>query len=233
MGRSSGSVTDRHGAGGNTSGSVTVMAAPELPIHTDRLVLRRYRVDDLAATHEYFSDPEVARYLPFGPWTDDDARIQLEKRIGRTDIDGPGTGLALAVELAPPDSGIPSGTGTPSDTGIPSHTGPRLIGDVSLWVVDDTLSRAELGWVFHPDFGGRGLATEAVRATLEIAFDHYGMHRVIAQVDARNTASARLCERVGMTREAHLRQDWWDSGEWTDALIYGMLAEDRKGCSDA
>lgn len=194
------------------------MAALDLPIHTDRLLLRRYREDDLTATLEYFSDPEVARYLPFGPWTDDDARTQLDKRIGRTGIDGPGTGLALAVELAAPEGSADAG---------------RLIGDMSFWVVDDTLTRAEIGWAFHPDFGGRGFATEAVRATLAIAFDHYEMHRVIAHLDARNTASARLCGRVGMIREAHLRQDWWTKGEWADTLIYGLLAEEWKGAADA
>jgi len=58
------------------------------------------------------------------------------------------------------------------------------------------------------------------------AFAHYGMHRVIARVDGRNKASARLCERVGMTREAHLRRDEWAKGEWTDTLIYGLLTEE-------
>ena len=47
-----------------------------------------------------------------------------------------------------------------------------------------------------------------------------------AQLDARNTASARLCERLGMTLEAHLRQDWWSKGEWTDTLVYGLLADE-------
>jgi len=49
---------------------------------------------------------------------------------------------------------------------------------------------------------------------------------VKAQLDARNTASARLCERLGMTLEAHLRQDWWSKGEWTDTLVYGLLADE-------
>src|SRR5699024_10141769 len=41
-----------------------------------------------------------------------------------------------------------------------------------------------------------------------------------------NTASARLAERVGMHREAQLRQDWWSKGEWTDTVIFAMLASD-------
>lgn len=59
------------------------------------------------------------------------------------------------------------------------------------------------------------------------AFEHYGLRRVVAQLDARNTASARLATAVGMRPEAHMRQDWWNKGEWTDTLVVGMPAEDR------
>src|SRR5699024_12151031 len=62
---------------------------------------------------------------------------------------------------------------------------------------------------------------------LDLAFERYGAHRVAEQMDARNTASARLAERVGMHREAQLRQDWWSKGEWTDTVIFAMLASDR------
>jgi aminoglycoside 6'-N-acetyltransferase len=80
--------------------------------------------------------------------------------------------------------------------------------------------------VLHPAHTGQGFATEAVRAVLGLAFDYYGMHRVVAQLDARNVRSARLCERLGMVQEGHLRRDWWSKGEWTDTLVYGMLAEE-------
>ena len=47
-------------------------------------------------------------------------------------------------------------------------------------------------------------------------------------MDSRNTASAKLARRIGMREEAHLRKDWWSKGEWTDTLIFGMLASDRQ-----
>ena len=53
------------------------------------------------------------------------------------------------------------------------------------------------------------------------------VHRVAAQMDGRNVASAKLARRVGMQHEAHLRQDWWSKGEWTDTVIFGMVASDR------
>lgn len=69
----------------------------------------------------------------------------------------------------------------------------------------------------EPAFGGLGYATEAVTAVFNFGFDHYGLHRVVTQMDARNTASAALAKRVGMRREAYLHQQWWSKGgERTD-----------------
>ena len=50
------------------------------------------------------------------------------------------------------------------------------------------------------------------------------VHRVFGQIDARNTASARVLERLGMRREAHLVENEWVKGEWTDEVIYAVLA---------
>lgn len=102
------------------------------------------------------------------------------------------------------------------------------VGDVLLWLTDRERRVAEIGWVLDPDHGGRGVATEAVSAVLDRAFDVHRLHRVAAQMDARNTASAALARRVGMQQEAHMRQDWWSKGEWTDTLVFGMLATDRR-----
>jgi RimJ/RimL family protein N-acetyltransferase len=108
---------------------------------------------------------------------------------------------------------------------VVEHNG-RLIGDVSLELGGPPVSVGEIGWVFDPGATGRGFATEATQALIELAFEHYGLHRVIARLDARNTASSRMCERLGMTREAHLRQAWYSKGEWTDTLVYAVLRSD-------
>jgi aminoglycoside 6'-N-acetyltransferase len=177
------------------------VTALELPIRTERLLLRTHREDDLEALLGYYSDPEVARYIPWQPWTRADAEEHLQRRVERTGLGGPDDVLGLVVERA-----------------------GEVIGDVVLWPADDTHERGEIGWAFHPAAAGQGYATEAVRALIDTAFATYGMHRVIAQLDARNAASARLCERVGMTREAYLREDCWTKGAWVDMLVYGLLA---------
>ncbi|MFV2144070.1 MULTISPECIES: GNAT family N-acetyltransferase [Isoptericola] len=182
---------------------VTAPLPAPLPIRTSRLTLRAYRDDDLGPLLDYYADPEVARFLLEEPWTREHAETQLALRQQRTGVDGPSSALALVVE----------------------HEG-TVIGDVALWTTGDTMSRGEVGWAFNPAFGGRGFATEALRSLLGVAFDRYRMHRVVAQLDARNEPSARLCARVGMQREGHLRADWWSKGEWTDTLVYGLLQQE-------
>lgn len=172
-----------------------------LPLHSSRLLLRAYATDDVEPTYAYYSDVKVSRYLLSEPFTLEDAREAVERRRTQTHPANPGDALSLVVE----------------------HQG-RLVGDVTLRLLGEHSSMGEIGWSFNPAYGGRGFATEAAAVLLQLAFEHYNMHRVKAQMDARNTGSARLCERLGMTKEAHLRQDWWSKGEWTDTFVYAVLA---------
>lgn len=175
-----------------------------IPLETERLRLRLHEPDDSVWLHRIYSQEGVARYLLDEPWSLEDAARQVKERLRKTDLNGETGALAFVIEH----------DGTP-------------IGSVLLWLVDSDNRTAEIGWVMDPSFGGRGFAREAAGAVLGLAFDHYKLHRVCARMDARNHASAQLATAVGMKQEAHLRQDWWNKGEWTDTLIFGMLASDR------
>jgi RimJ/RimL family protein N-acetyltransferase len=58
---------------------------------------------------------------------------------------------------------------------------------------------------------------------IDVAFRDLNAHRVVARLDARNDASRHLLERLGMRREAHLVQNEFIKGEWTDELIFAVL----------
>lgn len=185
-----------------------VYPAVRLPLRTERLTLRLHREGDEDWLHRIYGRADVARFLLEGPWTAEEAAARLAERRTRTGLEGDAGALALVVEHA----------GTP-------------VGDVALWLTDRQRRIAEIGWVLDPERGGRGYAAEAVSAVLRLALADpraggLGLHRVAAQMDARNTASARLAERAGMTREAHLRSDWWSKGEWTDTVVFGALSGD-------
>ena len=61
--------------------------------------------------------------------------------------------------------------------------------------------------------------TEAELEVMQLLWDH--------SPQSAPELAAKLAERIGMKREAHLRQDWWSKGEWTDTLVFAMLASDR------
>jgi len=179
------------------------MTAPDLPLRTERLTLRAHQPADLDRLLEVYGNPDVCRYLLFEPWTPGEAETQLGKRVLRTDYGGEAEALGLVLDLD-----------------------GAYIGDVVIFPFESQPRTAELGWVLHPSYTGHGYAEEAARALIRVAFEHYDLHRVIANLDGRNDASARLCERLGLRREAHHLQDFWSKGEWTDTLIYAALASE-------
>lgn len=173
------------------------------PLTTERLILRPLRDDDADDVYAYQRLPEVRRYIPWPEWSKQDAYEHTRKRAAWRQLAADGDAIIFAIVL-PPTSTEPG----------------RVIGDVMLRVDRIEHAGLEIGWVVHPAFHGLGLAREAAGAVLAFGFTELGAHRIQATLDARNEASARLCERLGMRREATFIQDWWMRGEWTDTAIY-------------
>jgi RimJ/RimL family protein N-acetyltransferase len=172
-------------------------------IASDRLVLRRFRSSDAETLAAYRSDPGVARYQS---WT---APVTLEQA------------RAIVSQL---EAGDPARPGW-FQYAVERTADKRHIGDVGVELNDNRM-QAEIGFTLAPAYQGNGYAAEAVRAVLDHLFRIDGLHKVSAECDARNRASARLLERVGFTREGLLRSHTWIKNEWTDDLIYGLLAEE-------
>jgi RimJ/RimL family protein N-acetyltransferase len=195
-------------AGTNSAGRYDrPVVRPDYPIRTARLLLRPYSIDDLDALHDIQSRPEVTRYLLFDARDRDEVRAALEERIeaGRPGHQGGPLLLALAVVLPQTEA---------------------VIGDAVLFLQSREHRQGEIGYIFHPDHGGRGYATEAARAMLRLGFEAYGLHRIVGRIDARNEPSARVLERLGMRREAHYRQNEIVKGEWTDEVVYAVLEDE-------
>lgn len=172
------------------------------PLETERLLLRAFEDEDFDAVYGMRSLPEVARYTYWEPQTETEAREALERRIGFRTLRTEGDVLALAAVL--------------------KATG-EVIGDVILEWVSREHALGEVGFIVHPDHQGHGYATEMTRPLLRIALEDVGLHRVIGRAEARNTASARVMEKLGMRREAHLVENEWVKGEWQSELVYAIL----------
>jgi len=174
-------------------------------IRTERLLLRRYRRDDLDRLIAIQSLPEVARFLYWEPRTRAQVEPALALRIAQTRLEHDDDVVTLAVERL--EDGL-------------------LLGDATIFLRSLTHRQVEVGYVFHPDSAGHGYATEATRALVDLAFKDLNAHRVFARTDARNTASAALLRRLGMRQEAHFREAEIFKGAWGDELVFAVLADE-------
>jgi RimJ/RimL family protein N-acetyltransferase len=131
----------------------------------------------------------------------------VQQRTTQVNLSEEGDKIVLAVEL---------------------QEGRALIGELSLIWRSDAARQGEVGWIFHPAHHGRGFATEAARALLQLGFAGADLHRIFARCDARNQASWRLMERLGMRREAHFREHAIFKGGWDEEFIYAVLRREWK-----
>jgi RimJ/RimL family protein N-acetyltransferase len=180
------------------------------PIRTDRLLLRTLTPDDLDDVFEYAGRDDVIRYLPWPKRTRDEVAEHLSRRLN-TVLAADGDVIVLGLELSP----------SPSDPDPDAR--PRIIGDMTLVLSSVEHRQATIGWVLNPAYQGKGYAVEAASRVLTLAFDELGSHRVIAELDPRNTASAALCYRLGMRLEGHFVHSEIFKGEWGDLAVYAIL----------
>ena len=173
--------------------------APELPILTERLALREHLPTDVDDMLEFHSDPDVVRYVPWPVSTREQVLESLEKRLHAGRVSKPGEWLILAIVHRESD---------------------KVIGEVLLKCT--SVDEGELGYALHRGYQGQGLALEAAQAMLRLGLEQFGLRRVTAKLDSRNTASARLLERLGFTLHRSFEEEF--KGEQTTALEYEYLA---------
>ena len=178
-----------------------------VPLTTARLVLRPYGADDLDEMYAFHGLPSVARYLYRPPHTREQcAQLIAGGRHGRWAADGDVLRLAICRQA-----------------------GPGVVGDITLRLAGAAAGQAEIGWILHPAHERQGYATEAAAAVAAAAFDQLGVHRLYARLDVQNTGSARICERLGMRREAHFIENDLDGDRWGSEYVYAALARDLAG----
>jgi len=153
------------------------MPRGSLPRVCERVLLRRLGVADLPAFQAYRHDERLGRYQGWLPQTDLQAQAFLDE-MSRATLLAPGAWLQL---------------------GIADRKDDTLIGDIGLCVSssDDSV---EIGFTLRASSQGHGLASEAVMAAIQLVFEATAMARIVGRTDARNLASIRLLERVGMRR---------------------------------
>lgn len=173
-----------------------------LPLRTERLVVRDFRPGDAESVHRYGGDPEVARFMDWGPNTPEETEAFLARSI-EAQAPWPRLDFGLGIELE-----------------------GEVVGSIGLHLRDGPNRTAETGYCLRRDLWRRGVISEAARALLDVAFGTLGLHRVFATCDVRNSGSFGVMEAIGMRREGLLRQDRQVKGAWRDTLLYAVLADE-------
>ena len=181
-------------------------------IESERLIVRRFRDEDLAPFLAYLNDPLVARYQSWESYTEQQARAAIEKQK-KASPGIPGEWFTFALEL---------------------KKSATLIGHVALKMLED--GQAEIGFTLARAAHGQGLAYEGTACVLDYLFTKLKLHRVIAIADCDNESSVALLGRLGLRREGHFIQNIWFKGRWGSEYLYAILRQEwleRQAVADA
>jgi RimJ/RimL family protein N-acetyltransferase len=168
-----------------------------------RVRLRRLEDADAQALYSIYSDEQATRYLarPRMARLADAEEMLAKIHAGYAD----GSSLQLAIERSADGA---------------------FLGVCLLFNIVARGRRAELGYILAREHWSRGYMGEALPALIAHAFGAMDLNRLEADIDPRNSASARVLERLGFRQEGLLRERWIVNGEASDSAFYGLLRED-------
>lgn len=149
-------------------------------IETPRLILRKFRPDDLDDLCRLYADPDVRRYFPDGALDREATRDEFEWFLNGDNPGFPEHGLWATIHR-------PTG---------------RFIGRCGLlhWVIEGR-EETEIAYMISSEFWRQGLGEEAAKALVRHGFNFLGLSRLIALIDAENVASMRTAEKAGLRFE--------------------------------
>lgn len=172
-------------------------------LETERLIIRRFRSDDLDSFVAYRADPDVARFQSWENFTRAEGVAFIEE-MARQHPDTPGEWFQFAIEL---------------------KSTSAMIGDCALHAFAGRPTEAEIGFTLARAYRGRGYAGEAIAGLLDYAFGTLGKSHIDALTDVRNLKSIAVLERLGFRRDAAMREPVEFKGEICSEFLY-MLSRD-------
>lgn len=170
-------------------------------IETPRLILRGHKPEDWERAHIYGRDPEFSKYEAWGPNTEEDTKKYISDVILQAS-ENPRYKFEFAICLK--DSGL-------------------LIGGCAIRRESQSSCIANLGWAINPEFQSKGYATEAAKGLIQFGFEQLQLKVIYATCDARNNASSRVMEKLGMKQVGLLKGDKMQKGHLRDTLRYELI----------
>ncbi len=187
------------------------------PVLTERLEIRRYELADAPALFDAV-DGDRKALLPWLPWANFAHRSEAatlsflrDCRRGYASIDAPNFPM-----------------------GVFRRADGELVGGTGLHALVAQARQAELGYWVASAERGQGLCTEATAGLLSAAFTTqrdggWGLRRIVIHCAALNVRSARVCDKLGLRREAVHVADRWFAGSqdipagYIDSHTYAVL----------
>jgi ribosomal-protein-alanine N-acetyltransferase len=170
----------------------------------NEIILRRFRRSDWQALMNQANNPGIGKYLPL-----------MESINNETEaIKWINTGHRLFREKKA------------CYLAIEDVNSRKMIGSMNLKNINMTDRNAEVEYWLDNRFWRRGIASESLAPILKYAFSDMDLVRVYAIVHAKNTASIKLLEKFGFTREGTYRKATFMNDEWSDVYSYGLLKEE-------
>ena len=172
-------------------------------LSTDRLKLRAPTMKDVSAFQALLSIADVTR---FSNWPDAPPKARAERSLRwMSGIHASGKGCAWIIEIA---------------------GSKAFAGAIRFNSFEKKWKCGEIGYELHPDYWGKGLMTEAVRAVVACGHQTFGLNRIDAWTLPGNGASDRVLEKSGFRHEGTLRQKAWFKGAYHDFRMFGRIAAD-------
>ena len=172
-------------------------------LETERLILRRMKVEDAGDMYEYACQPEVTKYLTWSPHTSRDYTRDYLTYVQKQYEEGEYYDWALIYKEE-----------------------MKMIGTCGFTSFDDENNAGEIGYVLNPDYWGKGLAAEAVREVMKFGFQRLNLHRIEAKHIEGNNQSRRVMEKCGMSYEGTHRSSMYIKGEYRTICICAILREE-------
>lgn len=174
-------------------------------LESERIILKEMIEEDWRGVHNYASQSIVCQYQPWGPNTEDESKCFVKQIIEDAKI-VPRSRFVFAVF---------------------DKESNEMIGAGEFNLRDQHNKVGEIGYIIHPDYWGKGIATEVAKLLIEFGFTAFHLHRIYATCDPRNSGSIKVLEKSGMTKEGRMREVLLVKDGWRDSFLYSILEQER------
>jgi ribosomal-protein-alanine N-acetyltransferase len=184
---------------------LTINFIPFKNLETERLFLRRIDTIDVDAVLELRGNPQTMKYIPRPlAKTKEDALEHIAMINEKIDNN-------IAINWA-----------------ITLKDNTQLIGIIGHYRIQTENYRAEIGYMILPQYHGKGIAAEAIKAVVEYGFEEMQLHSIEAIIDPENQASEKVLLKSGFVKEAHIKENEYYNGKFIDTVIYSLLRKNFK-----